>query len=411
MYKPRMAIVVFCVLLVMALGVDSASAQRVVSISSGPFHCLALGDDGSVWQWGSNFRGVLNGDSNDTNSYGLMKVQISNVTMISAGMFSNLALKNDGTVWTWGRNASGGDGFAIPVQVPISSVKAVYAGKACFAVKDDGTVWAWGDNSGGHLGDGTLNDSVTLVQVKIQNISEMDGVGVFAVKDGSVWAWGYNVYDVVGDKNYYGYLGDNSPNTTRPTPFIVDGLSNVKAVSAGQSHILVLKNDGTVWAWGKNDMGQLGNGKKTGIFEYTNTPINIGLNNVKAVSANGYQSMALKNDGTVWTWGSIAGSLALTPRMVQGLNGVIAISAGVDHCMALKDDGTVWTWGSSSPVQVKIDITGTPIISSNPARIVNNTMNPTSTPQSNGFGLNTIELAGILAIIGCAILHFTKKGK
>ena len=156
---------------------------------------------------------------------------------VAAGSQHSLALKADGTVWAWGWGEFGqlGDGSAtdrwMPVQVgPLAGVIAIAAGAAhCLALKDDGTVWAWGANRSGQLGDGTTT-------------------------------WG------------------------RPTPVQVRGLTRVVAIAAGSTHGLALKTDGTLWAWGENYAGQLGNGTTTQQL----TPVQVtGIAGIIAIAAGG----------------------------------------------------------------------------------------------------------------------------
>ncbi|MCP9495358.1 MAG: choice-of-anchor D domain-containing protein [Pyrinomonadaceae bacterium MAG19_C2-C3] len=163
--------------------------------------------------------------------------------------------------------------------------------------------------------------------------------------DGTVWAWG---------ENSIGQLGDGT-TTYRPTPVQVSGLSDVQEIAAGSLHSLALKSDGTVWAWGANGQnGQLGDGTTTNRA----TPVQVsGLANVVAISTKNNHNLALKSDGTVWAWGNNDsgqlgdGTITLrrTPVQVNNLSGVVAISASWDaHSMAAKADGSVWAWGYNS---------------------------------------------------------------
>jgi alpha-tubulin suppressor-like RCC1 family protein len=124
----------------------------------------------------------------------------------------------------------------------------------------------------------------------------------------------------------------------------------VEAIAGGQSHTIALKSDGTVWAWGHNDYGQLGDGTTT----MRTTPVQVSnLSGVHAIACGTHHVVALKGDGTVWTWGrNVNGQLGdgtwtdrHTPVQVEDLNGVCAVAGGGDHTIALKCDGTVWTWG------------------------------------------------------------------
>jgi YD repeat-containing protein len=162
-----------------------------------------------------------------------------------------------------------------------------------------------------------------------------------AVKtDSTVWAWG---------ANWDGQLGDGT-TTDRSTPVQVSGLADVSAIAGGGSHTIALKTDGTVWAWGYNWHGQLGDGTTTD----SSLPVQVsGLADVSAIAGGSYHTIVLKADGTVWAWGyNGSGQLGdgtttdrSTPVQVSGLADVAAIAGGYSHTIALKTDGTIWAWG------------------------------------------------------------------
>jgi alpha-tubulin suppressor-like RCC1 family protein len=159
--------------------------------------------------------------------------------------------------------------------------------------------------------------------------------------DGTVWAWG---------NNSSGQLGDGT-TTIRTAPVQVSGLTRVVAVAAGRTHSLALKDDGTVWAWGDNSAGELGDGTTVPRLR----PVQVNqLHGVVAIAAGGLHfNLALKRDGTVSAWGDNfygqLGDTTRTPRLrpveVQGLHDVTAISAGYGHAIALLANGSVSTWG------------------------------------------------------------------
>ncbi len=191
--------------------------------------------------------------------------------------------------------------------------------------------------------------SITTLPTTISGIIAMDGGQYHSIalkSDGTVWAWGLN---------NCGQLGDGT-TVNKKTPVQVSGLTDVKAIASGVYFNLALKNDGTVWAWGDNG-GQLGDGTTT---ERTVPVQVIGLTDVKAISAKRLHSLALKNDGTVWAWGdNSAGQLGdgtttdkTVPVQVIGLTDVKAIAAGSYHNIILKNDGTVWAWGRNSNGQL-----------------------------------------------------------
>jgi len=214
-----------------------------------------------------------------------------------------------------------------------------------YALKSDGSVWAWGLNTFGRIGDGTTTNRLTPVRLStLAGIIYLDASNhALAVQsNGTVHAWGLN---------NSGQLGDGS-NTDRSTPVQILGLSDVIAVAAGGSHSLALKRDGTVWAWGRNEGGQLGDGTRV----IRNTPVQVvDLTSVTAIATGDKFSLAIKQDGSVWSWGSGANWLGANteghyhddthPARVAGLEGITAIAAGAQHTLALKRDGTVWSWG------------------------------------------------------------------
>ncbi len=164
---------------------------------------------------------------------------------------------------------------------------------------------------------------------------------------GTVWTWGWNAM---------GQLGDGT-TTDRHTPAPVPGLSGVVAVSAGAYHTLALRGDGTVWAWGYNAVGELGDGTTVNRLRPVRVP---GLTGVVAVSAGGVHSLALRGDGTVWAWGYNGfGELGdgttvtrLAPVQVPGLQGIRDISAGLYHSFATREDGGSLGWGYNAVGQL-----------------------------------------------------------
>lgn len=160
--------------------------------------------------------------------------------------------------------------------------------------------------------------------------------------DGTVWAWGYNVC---------GQLGDGT-TTSKTTPVQVFGLTGITAIAGGGYHSLALKSDGTVWAWGDNGYGQLGDGTITQRI----APVQVyGLTGITTIAAGNCHSLALKSNGTVWAWGwNGYGQLGdgtttdkITPVQVSCLTGITTIAAGGISSLALKSDGTVWAWGDN----------------------------------------------------------------
>jgi alpha-tubulin suppressor-like RCC1 family protein len=310
------------------------------AVATGGFHNLALTADGTVLAWGRNEAGQLGDGGAPTASPFPVQVKgveqvgvLDGITAVAAGADHSLALGEDGTVYAWGENESGqvGNGGApadtsAPVRVKgvggtgvLGSIVAIAAGSDhSLALAQDGTVYAWGDNDVGALGNGgTPNDSATPVQVAgpggigvLGGIEDIDGGfrhSLALTSAGTVFAWGQNVE---------GQLGDGNSPTNASTPVQVKGvggagtLSSAQAIAAGNLHSVAMTADGAVYAWGWNDEGQLGD--DNGGTE-TDTPVQVKgpggagvLTGVESVSAGRRHVLALASDGRVLAWGDNA---------------------------------------------------------------------------------------------------------
>ena len=302
--------------------------------------------------------------------------------MISAEVEHTLALKQDGTVWAWGNNSFGqlGNGTRQRSTTPVktlllTNITMVAAGRFhSVALKSDGTVWTWGYNQDGELGYTTPGQfSETPQQVtSLSNITAIAAGSNHSIalkNDGTVWAWGVNSV---------GSLGDGT-TTKKTTPVQVRDLTGVVSVVASDGHNLAIKNDDTIWAWGYSFFGQLGDGSTTN----RTRPVQIALTNVKLISAGAKNSAAIKNDGTIWAWGlnsegQVIGETAPAvpiPKHLTSLSDVDVIAAH-HHFTILKKDGSVWTWGFNNVGQLGNGTT---------------TNNPTPTPISTLS--NIVEIA------------------
>jgi alpha-tubulin suppressor-like RCC1 family protein len=170
-------------------------------------------------------------------------------------------------------------------------------------------------------------------------------------RDGTVWAWG---------ENHYGQLG-NSPVPFHKFPIQVP-ITDVIDIAAGYLHSLAIRKDGTVWAWGLNIRGQLGNKEANAKFSHIPVQVMMSdgcpLTNVKAIAGGGLHSMALKNDGTVCTWGMDISSKNNTEdyKLVPFPDGtvIVNIATGAVHSLAVDSNGIVWGWGGHEHGQLGI---------------------------------------------------------
>ncbi|HZX47734.1 MAG TPA: hypothetical protein VFF47_00775 [Nitrospirota bacterium] len=348
---------------------ETATLPGMDYISGGSEHVAVLKNDGTVWTWGLNTWGQL-GDGTMTDSPTPVQVQgMTDVIAVAADRRMTMALKSDGTVWTWGENSYGvlvdesesGVERASPRQViGLTDVVAIATGwSAGMALKSDGTVWTWGENEYGTLGDGTIEDRYTPVQVigltEIVSISAKRSHVLALKSDGTIWAWGHNRHGQHGNDTATGDA--NSPG---PVPVQVSDLKDQDvSIAAGYWHSMAMKGDGTVWTWGRNEASELCDG--TSIDKSIPGKIS-GLPDVLSLMGGEGYTIFLKRDGTVWMCGNNStgllgigesmASIMSAPEQVTDLSDVVAITSGRYFAVALKRDGTLWTWGYNDKGQL-----------------------------------------------------------
>ena len=352
-------------------GIDS-----VLSIDAGDYHTCALLADGTVWCWGSNEYGMLGQDYDGDISHVPMRVPgIDAVTGASLGNDYTCAVLADGTVWCWGENSYGKSGRDyepsttnyVPMQVSgIDNALSVSAGEyhTC-AVLEDGTVWCWGDNEYGKLGHDYDEQGSTHVPMRVPGIDTATSVTAgydhtcAVLADGTVWCWGSNEDSMLGQAYLYDeHSGefDGIPEYDNSThmPMQVSGINTATSVSAGTEHTCALLADGTVWCWGNNEYGKLGQ-------DYdeqgpTHVPMQVpGIDTAIDIDTRDDHTCAVLEDGTVWCWGENEyGKLGHdydeqgsthVPMRVPGIDTATSVGTGDDHTCAALADGTVWCWG------------------------------------------------------------------
>lgn len=272
-----------------------------------------------------------------------------------ASSYHSFEIRN-GSLWAYGFNAVGqlGDSTNIqrnePVQIGVENNWVVVAAGYWHSVgiKSNGTLWACGWNNEGRLGDGTFTNAIRMMMAQIGTDSSWVSVvtgenHTLALKaDGTLWAWGSNVY---------GQLGDGSL-VNKNVPVQIGTEHNWTAVSAGRSHSLALKADGSLWAWGDNEFGQCGFFSPS----YSTVPLRVGTDNSWVKISAGYTySLGLKANGSLWSWGQNS-SFALGNGISSNKSNPVQIgigsiwkcmSAGKNHGAAIKSNGTLWLWGTN----------------------------------------------------------------
>jgi alpha-tubulin suppressor-like RCC1 family protein len=286
---------------------------------------------------------------NDYGQANWLQFAAPNISKVEAGGHCTFFIRADGTLWALGFNNFGqlGDGTTItrsgPVQIATGVTQVSTGGQHTMFVKTDGTVWGMGSNQYGQLGDGTVINRVTPVQVAtgVSHVACGSGHSMLLTTGGALWTTGHN-----SD----GRLGDTT-TIQRTTP--VQVATGVAQISAGAAHGVYVKSDGALWAMGANNYGQLGDGTTV----TRPTPVQIATG-VRQVSAGGYtdgdnygHTVFVKTDDTLWATGrnnhgQLGNGLTTNSVMpIQVATGVSKAYGGALHTVFLKTDNTVWSMG------------------------------------------------------------------
>lgn len=328
--------------------------KKIKKLALGFYHTLALTENGELWAWGANGEGQLGIGSREAFVAEPRRV-LSGIEIkdIDASLNYSLAVASDGRVWAWGSNYNGqlGDGTfekrTVPAEViGVSNVLQVAAGyRFAVALKDDGTLWAWG-------GSCALEELESLEIVLKELGGAIEQLGGYH----DAYMSDFSERFLISDCHNLDVVAINSL-----TPKQMEGFPPLKAVDAGYGHILGMDGDGQVWTRGCNTYGQSGRRKDVRATLGTVEKMSA-LPVITAIAAGFRESMALAEDGTVWTWGyeqtkeiigehlSASESAVFTriaPRKVEGLDKIAAIAAGHDTLWTLDGEGHLWAWGDN----------------------------------------------------------------
>ena len=377
--------------------------KKVVQVSLGGYHSAAITADGSLYIWGDNFCGQL-GDGTHTDKTTPVKI-MDNVASVSLGGLRSAAITTDGSLYTWGSNGGLiGDGTTEVKSTPVKimdNVASVSLGDYhSAAITTDGSLYTWGDNEYGQLGDGTTEDKSTPVKImdNVASVSLGDEHSAAITTDGSLYTWGYNLFGQLGDGE--SGFDENGDELISTVPIKI--MDNAASVSLGWYHSAAITTDGSLYTWGRNYEGQLGDGTAT----KSSTPVKI-MDNVASVSLGYKHSAAITTDGSLYTWGdNYYGQLGngtagytdkLTP--VKIMDNVASVSLEYEHSAAITIDGSLYTWGDNGwgqlgdgttedklvPTKIIIPSEDTATVSLNASALIKATSG--ETPQTSLTGL------------------------
>lgn len=359
-----LALSLFFVTLMLFFANNALSMGR---LSAGHHYTMAVKLDGSLWGTGFNYVGQL-GDGTSTSRDAFTQIGTDEDWLaVDAGYRFTFAIKEDGTLWSWGHNNygtlglgySGGNVFT-PQQIGNDSnwVTASTGHWHSAGVKSDGSLWAWGSNAYGMLGDPTIGSPSVPTQIG----TSYDWIDVVAANhftvglksDGTIWTWG---------NNYGGSLGIGEPDGVYTTPRKVSGedwayIGNISTPHELTCYVVAIKNNGTLWSWGTNNMAQLG----VGDLLSRNSPTQIGQDGDWVHVSSGHShSLAVKEDGSLWAWGwgsygqlGVCGYPYLVKNPIPTGSFTVwpIVAAGSHHSVGINGEGLLHTWGNNNVGQL-----------------------------------------------------------
>jgi hypothetical protein len=340
--------------------VSTITAQCVSSIACGAYHTTFIKVDGTIWTNGYGDLGSL-GNTNDAIS--LIQIPLAsgtNWSKISNGIYTSFAIKNDGKLFGTGYNLFGQLGInstiehtSVMGQIGTSTNwnELISSNSFTIALKTDSTLWGWGANGNYQMGNNTCCAN-RLSPGQIGTATDWKAIAAgrtnsaFALKnDGTMWCWGQNIGGLLGSNLVGGY----------PVPTQHNPDTNWASITLGNAHMLAIKTNGTLWAWGGGGQGQTADNFPPAYLR--TEPTQIGTSTWLTVAGGSNTSFGIKTDGTLWAWGqNDAGQLglgAITPNQFAPVqigtdSNWVKLAVGYEHAIALKADGSLWGWGDNT---------------------------------------------------------------
>jgi len=344
--------------------------SRVASVSAGGSHTVIVGEDGSLWGWGNNEFGQVGDGTFGNDRLNFTRIGAhSDWVSVSAGNEHTMGIREGGSLWAWGNNAHGRTGLGtdagntfVPTRVGTDTWTAVSAGEShTLAIRSDGSLWAWGNSANGRTGFGAASGTAhnpVRVGAETDWVYVSAGVthslGIRENDDGDRTAWGWG-------NGSLGRLGTGS-GASQSAPAPSGGATNWVSVSAGNTHSMGVRADGTLFATGSTDFGVFGGGWGGGLATPNWTRVGV-ADNWASVSSGIQHTMATRTNNTLWGTGNVmngrvggsisdfTGFLTTFGQSFQpgapGLQGDdwASVSAGDVHTMGIRTDGSLWAWG------------------------------------------------------------------
>ncbi|MBL8784264.1 MAG: hypothetical protein JNJ59_05125, partial [Deltaproteobacteria bacterium] len=361
------------------------------SVSVGDYHACATRSNGTLWCWGYNASGRLGDGTATSQTSPVQAGAATNWLQVATGNAHTCAVRLNGTLWCWGQNSNGQLGLgnttaqSNPTQVGTDTTwTAVVASKnsATCALKSNGSLWCWGLNTNGVLGQGNTSQQTSPVQVG--NATSWSDVALgqnhacATRTDGTLWCWGLNSSSQLGD--------NTTAQKTSPVQ-IGAAIGSWARAAAGTAFSCGVLTNGSLYCWGSNAYGQLGDGSTTNRA----VPTRVGtLTTWARLGLGPEQACASRGDGTLYCWGwDVSGGVGvggtanvLRPMKVNGVFQSLAASF-FQHTCATKSDGTAWCWGYNTSYSALGD--GTTTNRPRPVLVAGGATNWTDVPIHNGY--------------------------